>query len=265
MRIAWLTDIHLNFLNSREIGRFLDEVVSQSPDCVIITGDISDSHDVVLQIHEMYELTRVPVLFVLGNHDYYHSSIRKVRDAVRNAFRHSDDIVWLSDSEPYRLSDSTVAIGHDSWADGRLGDYENSTVELNDFELIEELKSPDREHRLSQMQLLADEAVRHIEIVLPKALSMADHVIIATHVPPYKEASWYRGKISDDDFLPFFSCKAFGETVSSIMSNYESKRVIILCGHTHGSGFFQAKPNLEVFTGGATYGRPVVQRIFEPD
>lgn len=263
MLTAWLTDIHLNFLNSRQIKKLHNEILSESAECVIITGDISHSDDVVLRLKNMSQFLNVPILFVLGNHDYYHGSIKGVREEIREAFQESGRIVWLSESDPYRLSDSTVLIGHDSWADGRLGDYENSTVELNDFELIEELRTDDKEHRLSQMQILADEAVRHIENTLPRALNMVDHVIIATHVPPYKEAAWYRGKVSDDEFLPFFSCRVFGDVVSAIMSKVDSKRVTILCGHTHGAGFYQASSNIEVHTGGATYGRPQIQRIFE--
>ena len=37
----------------------------------------------------------------------------------------------------------------------------------------------------------------------------------------------------------------------------------VLCGHTHGEGQAQILPNLKVLTGGAKYGEPRVQRVFE--
>jgi predicted MPP superfamily phosphohydrolase len=39
----------------------------------------------------------------------------------------------------------------------------------------------------------------------------------------------------------------------------------VLCGHTHGAGFAQILTNLSVFTGGAEYGRPELQGVFNLD
>lgn len=38
-------------------------------------------------------------------------------------------------------------------------------------------------------------------------------VIVATHVPPYRESCWYEGKISDDNWAPFFVCGQVGEVL----------------------------------------------------
>jgi len=37
----------------------------------------------------------------------------------------------------------------------------------------------------------------------------------------------------------------------------------MLCGHTHGDGEAQVLPNLRVLTGGAIYGKPVIQWMLE--
>ena len=47
---------------------------------------------------------------------------------------------------------------------------------------------------------LADEAARHFERVLEEAASSYEHVVAVTHVPPDREAAWYQGKTSSDDF-----------------------------------------------------------------
>jgi hypothetical protein len=39
----------------------------------------------------------------------------------------------------------------------------------------------------------------------------------------------------------------------------------VLCGHTHSSGIVQILDNLSVLTGGADYGRPQLQRVFDLD
>jgi predicted MPP superfamily phosphohydrolase len=43
----------------------------------------------------------------------------------------------------------------------------------------------------------------------------------------------------------------------------DDRKVTVLCGHTHGAGFAQVLPNLEVWTGGVQYGAPALQRVFE--
>ena len=38
---------------------------------------------------------------------------------------------------------------------------------------------------------------------------------------------------------------------------------LVACGHTHGEGHCEIRPNLEVFTGGAEYYNPKLQRVIE--
>ena len=42
MRLAWATDIHLNFLTTMARRRFLDSVKEQA-DAMVITGDIAEA------------------------------------------------------------------------------------------------------------------------------------------------------------------------------------------------------------------------------
>jgi hypothetical protein len=147
------------------------------------------------------------------------------------------------------LSATTALVGHDGWGDGRLADYQSSGVELNDFFLIKELSGISRQERLRRIQALGDEAGQHFQKVLPKALGVADHVVVLTHVPPFVEATWYGGSHSGPDWLPFFACKAVGDALRKAMGNYSQKRMTVLCGHTHGRGVSHVLTNLVVYTG----------------
>jgi predicted MPP superfamily phosphohydrolase len=265
MRIAWLTDIHLNFLVPREIDLFISKVKKTNPDVVIITGDIGESHDFEEHLVKMTCDLATPILFTLGNHDFYGSSFRKVKEQAKQLIAKDDNLTWLSVSRPVQLWETIALVGHDSWADGRFGDYGGSDVELSDFYTIEDFMFLDKKDRLEVMQAAADEAVRHLSEVLPKALDMADHVIVATHVPPFREASWYRGKVSDDDYLPHFSCKAVGDVILDAMADRDEKKLTVLCGHTHGSGEAQISDSVLALTGKARYGHPEIQQIFEFD
>ena len=159
------------------------------------------------------------------------------------------------------LTEETGLVGHDGWADGRLGDYARSEVLLNDYLLIEELSGLDKEDRLGRLHALGDEAAAHFRALLPEALERFRRLIVLTHVPPFREACWHRGRVSDDDWLPHFSCRAVGEVLAEAMAAHPECEMTVLCGHTHSPGEAQILPNLRVLTGGAEYGRPAIQRV----
>jgi predicted MPP superfamily phosphohydrolase len=266
MRLAWLTDIHLNFLERDERRRFLHAVAEQA-DAVAISGDVAEGHNIEVFLRELASTLRRPIYFVLGNHDFYRSSIETVRGLVTALAEASEHLVYLSAREVVPLSERTAIIGHDGWADGRCGDYDGSDVILNDYLLIAELRHWKHLHELDKPRLrealhaLGDEAARHFERRLTGAAAHFAQVIAVTHVPPFREAAWYQGRTSDDNFLPHFACRAVGEALVRVMLRYPQCQLQVLCGHTHGGGELQVLDNLRVWTGEATYGAPAVQKI----
>jgi len=112
-----------------------------------------------------------------------------------------------------------------------------------------------------KLNQLGDEATTYIKQILPKALDHFEFILFISHVPPFKEACWHMGEISDDEWLPHFSCKAMGNALVECMQNYPDKKMVVLCGHTHSSGETQILPNLFVKTGRAEYGAPELQEI----
>ncbi len=265
MKALWINDIHLEFLDDRRRKLFLSRLSRSGADCVLIAGDIGQAPSVISYLEEMETVLQRPVYFALGNHDYYYGSICSTRASVRGLVGRSRYLQWVNGSGVISLTPRTALIGHDSWGDGRLGDFRSSRVELNDFSLIKELSGLSRQTRLQRIEVLGDEAAQHFSNILPEALRAADHVVVLTHVPPFVQASWYRGRHSEPDFLPFFTCKAAGDVLKAAMEDHPDKKMTILCGHTHGGGQVQVLPNLIAYTGAARYGRPVVQKIFDWD
>ena len=263
MKAAWLTDIHLNFLKYNQCQDFLERLSEEAADCFLISGDIGEADSILPFLHQIELAVKRPVYFVMGNHDFYGGSIKTVRSNVSDFIKTSDKLVWLNKVKYVGLTEETALIGHDSWADGRLGDFDGSSVELNDFQYIKELKLWNRAERLEAMQELAAEAAKHFRRVLPKALKNHRCIIVVTHVPPFKEACRYDGQPSGEDWLPFFSCKAVGDVLKEVMDQHHESDMTVLCGHTHGSGECQILPNLAVFTGDAKYGEPQVQKIIK--
>jgi Icc protein len=268
MRLAWLTDIHLNFVKASKRRHFLASIKEQA-DAFAISGDIGESHDIVQYLLEMDEVIQKPIYFVLGNHDFYRGSITKTRQLIVQLVGEAKHLKYLTTVGFAELSPQTAIIGHDGWADGRLGDFQGTDVILNDHLLIEEIAQWYNNGFLDRVGLgntlisLANEAAHHLEQELSKATAKYTNIIAVTHVPPFKEAAWYQGKISNDDFLPYFACKIVGDVLKKVMQSNPQSKLLVLCGHTHSGGEVQILPNLQVLTGEAEYGEPVVERVLE--
>jgi 3',5'-cyclic AMP phosphodiesterase CpdA len=262
MRLAWLTDLHLNFVDRPTFITLVDEVRDASPDAVLIGGDVAEAGDVCQYLKEIAERVGRPVHFVLGNHDFYHGSIAAVRAEAVELSGRSDGLTWLPSGGVVPLTSRTALIGHDGWGDGGHGNTASTPIVLNDFRLIAELReaTPDLP---TVLRRLGEEAADYVGDVLPAALREHDHVLLLTHVPPFAEAAWHEGGRSDDDWLPFFACRAVGDVLRAVMADHPHGELTVLCGHTHGLGECRVLPNLRVLTGGAEYGRPRLQRVIE--
>lgn len=262
-RVAWLTDLHLNFLRPPERADFLARVRAAEPDAVLISGDVGEARDVVAFLNQIALAWPCPVYFVLGNHDFYFGSISDVRTRVQSLCWEEPRMKYLTQCGVEELAPGVGLAGHDGWADAQFGDYERSTVMMNDYRLIAELAGYSKQSRQSALRAMGQEAAEHVRRQLAEALDRYADAFLVTHVPPFREACWHEGRISDDEWLPHFSCKAVGDAILEVMQPRPDRHLTVLCGHTHGAGETQPLPNVQVLTGGAVYGAPEIQRIFE--
>ncbi len=208
LRIGWLTDIHLNFVSARKRAAFYSQLRERNLDAILLGGDIGEADSVTQFLAEFESELRMPTYFVLGNHDSYRGSIAAVRDVVARQAAASRWLRWLPATGIVPLTETTALAGHDSWADGRLGDFFRSEVLLNDYLLISELRGQDKQERYAQLNALGDEAAEFLERRACEALAGWRDIVVLTHVPPFRESCWHEGRISDDDYLPHFGCKA---------------------------------------------------------
>jgi predicted MPP superfamily phosphohydrolase len=264
MKLAWLTDIHLEFIQPQQIDPFGRTLLAHAPDALLITGDIATAPLLGDTLRRLEDIFQRPTYFVLGNHDFYGSSIDAVRAAITRLTHSSRWLHWLPQTGIVELGPDTALIGHDGWADGRFGKGVESNVMMNDYVQILDFIGLSVERRFRVLNDLGDEAAGYFDEILPEALSRYPHVIAATHVPPFKEACWYEGlHLSDDDGLPHFACEAVGKVLAQTMRRHPDHRLTVLCGHTHGQGVVDILPNLRVKTGGAEYGQPRLQELIE--
>jgi predicted MPP superfamily phosphohydrolase len=264
IKTAWITDPHLEFLDNKKIEVLCSMIKEHNTNYIFITGDISTSSFLLNRLKLLETKLEKPIYFVLGNHDYYYGSIIDVRKRVKKFVTESKLLRWMTSERIIELTNDTCVIGHDGWGDGRFGNIWDSNVMMSDFQVIKELHFLiDKKMKIEKLGHLGDEAANHFYQILPEAIDKYRNIIVLTHIPPFIEACWHEGKISDDSWLPYFSCKAAGDALYSVMIKNPDNNMTVLCGHTHSGRECQILPNLKVITGAAEYGIPSVTGIFQ--
>lgn len=263
-KIIWMSDIHLNFVGAgrgvpmNDLLAFYTELKEADGDALLITGDIAESHNVVPTLQQMSEHVGKPIYFVLGNHDFYGSSVRAVRESVQNI---GPDVHYIP-AAPIKLSSEAILIGVDSWGDCRNGDYKNSRITMSDWLYIEELNAGYRvgmAELKKAIQKLADADARQLARNVKAAVKSGyKHIIIATHVPPFANACFNAGRKSTDAGLCFWSSQILGTKIKPIAEKHSDVKFTWYCGHTHSGVTLNVLKNLVVHVAGAEYYCPQI-------
>lgn len=261
-QILWCTDVHLDHVQTawaaRDFGHRLRTSHPESSG-LLVTGDIAEADSVTRILTELCEGYAGPLYFVLGNHDYYGSSFVAVDERMGEFSQGRPEIHWLTRSEVL-LAPGVVLLGNDGFYDARFGDS-RSDLRLRDFTEIEDLFVAQDDGFLPFLEVLrnrADQCARDLETCARRALRAhkPQTVLVATHVPPLREASFHQGKPADEKWAPYFSSRAMGDALLRLAEEFSSVQWIVFCGHTHGEGVVEARKNLTIYTGYAQYGAP---------
>jgi Icc-related predicted phosphoesterase len=256
LRIAWCTDLHLNFQKGNKA--FFDKILRVKPDALFISGDIAEASDVSPFVADMEAKFDIPIYFVLGNHDYYHGSLKQVRSEMEALNEGVDNIHWLPGAGVKELAPGVCVVGVDGWYDGRYGMVDPPKVVINDWRIIEELRPfySNQQLLLSELRELADAEAALARVYLEEASGKYHTVYFITHVPPWVEAAWHQYNFSEEGWAPWFTSKALGDALEEVAHEYTLTNFEVLCGHTHSSGELHVLPNLRCRTGAAVYGKP---------
>lgn len=258
MKLIWTSDIHLNFLGEKGRLDFYTTIKKKKPGAVIVSGDIAESHNVVPILTGMQDYLGVPVYFVLGNHDFYGSGLKAVKDSVKR-------LNCLTNSEGIALTKKTFMVGVDGWGDCRNGDYENSHITMSDWLYIDDLRKgygQGRKELKETLQKLADVDAIDLKRKVVQALTNGyKKIIIVTHVPPFAEACLYAGTKSTPSGLCFWSSKILGDTILPIAQKNPDVDFLWLSGHTHSRATYKPCENMTVKVAEAQYYFPVVEEI----
>lgn len=261
LRVLWMTDLHLDAVKQERVNAFFQKLIEQNPDAILIGGDISNGVNFLVYLKRLTKLFQKSLYFVLGNHDFYYSSITKIRQMARLACDEWKETHYLTRCGVVELTPSTALIGHDGWADGRAGSFLDSTIILHDYLLIDELKNLTPTARQKMLNQLGSEAADELRPVLLKALEQYERVLMLTHAPPFRESCMHKGRVCDENWAPHFVCQSVGDMLKEVLGHFPTKQVLVLCGHSHHTANQRILPNLRVLTGHCELGDPSVQGV----
>jgi len=155
MKIAIASDIHLEFGD-------LDIINDSQADVLILSGDICVAADLDMRdrrqtemgfaryrserFHEFFErcVTNFPhVIYVMGNHEYYHSDFATALDDMRRKLAHLSNLYILE--REVKVIDDVTFVGGTLWTDMNNQDpltlYHMRTM-MNDFRVIHNTTTP---------------------------------------------------------------------------------------------------------------------------
>ena len=257
-KILWLSDLHFNVQDLWPAGHdaYLHQLSEVEVDHLVITGDISIAKHLNQALLAISEAAgHRTVYFVLGNHDFYGSSFGEVDRAVARVCCQRANLHHLGHGEIIEVNQGTSLIGIGGWADGKAGYGRHTITRYNERKRIADFMGDSKQAVFERLARLGEASGDYLHEMASKALRRSEHVIVATHVPPFVLAAHSKEKhgnrVCRKTELPFFVNLSAGERLKQILLAHPGKRLTVLCGHTHRANSYNETPALRVHVAAA--------------
>ena len=257
MQAIWMTDTHFDFIDATTKSALAGRLRGSTAQRLLLTGDIATGTDVTEWLMWLTEVFAGDIHFVLGNHDYYNSSLAIVDQQV-GALNHPR-LHWCDQSGVISLDESSALVGTGGWGDTGYGNFMETPIRLNDHRLIAELSNIPRPELMQRLQRRGQEYAAQLRTYLRTAVQQHSRVWVLTHVPPFEESCWYREHWGAWEWTADFGCKAVGDVLLELAEANPGCQFNVLCGHGHNPGFADMRSNLRVRTGSAEYRNPRIE------
>lgn len=212
--------------------RFIDRITSMNADGLIITGDVSNGLWLESDLRYLAEHHPKPIYFVLGNHDYYWRYMGSVQNDVARLCKEYSNLVWLTNNDPQALAPGVSLVGHEGWFDANCGDRDMTWWAFDRLLNFDFWRIGDHVDQIYQWRQMAIASADSIEKKIEKALENSQLVYVATHFPPWKEASRAEGKLLEKLWYAYNTNVELGVRLEKIAEK-TSSQIIVLAGHTH--------------------------------
>ena len=264
MKFLRLTDLHLNFLKKEELLKFYNDLNQFDCDGIFITGDTSTGSQLIKHISALAKNVNKTIYFVLGNHDFYHSSFKETEKNICKLTDFHSNLKYLTKKKVIQLTTKTALIGHAGWHDGRWGTplsmiFAADWYYIQDFRLLYSFKDC-----MALDKKRADKSALIIQKRLTNALINFDVVYLLTHFPPWPEKpSSIWKKMTQKAWTPYNTSKIMAETLENIMNKFPEKQLIVLAGHTHHKRNDKITNNITSKVGEASFGKVYINDLHE--
>jgi Icc-related predicted phosphoesterase len=233
MKIQFLSDLHLEF--GLEINK---DLINPVGDLLIIAGDLNQGlNNVIHSLKEISKFTNIPILYVLGNHEYY-DSFYKSRQEMYNKLLKLKNI-YLLDRNAIEIN-NILFIGATGWTDGSYDKYIHGLhYPIEDLRRIGGIKEADGGEKWGKKD------IKFISTTLRENYKKIPCVVITHHAPtPLSLAERYRGSKLNLFFI---------NNWSKIIDKYSPK--LWIHGHCHNSFDYQIYNTRVVCNPSGYFGR----------
>lgn len=204
MKLLILSDLHFEF--HADCGKsFLENTSWPDHDVAVIAGDLANSKKIEESLMRVCD-TFNKVVYTFGNHEFYHSSVRKVQDKVHDLAVDLVDQLFVLDNSTHAINDQRF-IGGTMWTPKSTD--RPAKVLMNDFKCIQHFEQVYEDH---------DD---FMDLVLPK-IEPTD-IVITHHLPSYKSVpTQFKGSSLNQFFV---------NDLEEVI--YEKQPKLWIHGHTH--------------------------------
>lgn len=212
MLVQYISDIHLEFLNSNNVKKISEKILPIAS-ILILSGDIGNPYKMLYKIFLRNMSRKFEKIFLIcGNHEYYENYINETKIQVDKVCKEFDNIVFL-DNSSYEYN-NYLFIGTTLWSKVTNDAYEiNDTISINNF-------TP------SDYNILHNNAK---EFLLSTLKNTDKDVIIITHHLPSLSLI-HEQYLNDDDML---INQWFASDCDDVFMNNSTKIKAWFYGHTH--------------------------------
>lgn len=218
LKIKFMSDLHGEFDSPSPT-----EYIDGNYDIFIIAGDCNTGRfdKTLITIKELaIAIAPKKLLYVTGNHDYYHNDRGYIDDGFDKLTKELDNFIFLNHAV-VEVGKYTI-IGCTGWQNHE--NFNSTNYPLNDFRIIADHPRSVKFWGEDDKQFLED-AFEEIKTKNPKS-----KIVVVTHVPPCIEAIDPSSKEARNKkgYLA-----AYYNTYSDLIKKY--KPTLWLCGHMHDS------------------------------
>lgn len=231
MKIAVLSDIHIDYNKKYEVTRNLIEFLGEN-DCssIIIAGDISSDYKETEKFLDKMSEESISTYFVLGNHDYWNKEI-SFFETIRHFIEYTKDNRFTKylDVRFFKAGESVI-VGNSGWYDYS---FRPAYVSIKEADKMRHAGGtwPDKRFidygGFSNIKI-ANILLKDLKLQMTVPIQQNKNIISVTHIVPDSRFATFVGDDSYDYCTSFFGNTSIGEYYKETP---EIKTIIF--GHTH--------------------------------